>query len=129
MSFSRTLTKEYSFLFSEMLVSKKGHQLYHHPTPCASVYVPPQKILRCGGQEIISWNSASPDGKALRALFDAGMITNETAKQVRKEYPRFRPYASRTLNSALNNERKRIEKEVDTQQARGSSGEFDPFAV
>ena len=74
--------------------------------------------------EVISWDSNSPDGKALKALFDGGLITDETAKIVKKNYPRFRVYASRTLNSALTNERKRLEKEVDTQKARGSSGEF-----
>lgn len=72
--------------------------------------------------EIISWDSTSADGKALRALFDGGLITDETAKTVKKEYPRFRNYANRTLNSALTNERNRIAKEVDTQKARGSSG-------
>lgn len=75
--------------------------------------------------EIISWDSSSADGKALRALFDGGLITNETAKQVKKSFPMFRNYANRTLNSALNNERKRVEKEVDTQKARGSSGELE----
>lgn len=75
--------------------------------------------------EVVSWDSNSPDGKALRSLFDGGLITDETAKKVKKDYPRFRIYATRTLNSALNNERKRLEKEVDLQQARGSSGEFD----
>jgi len=72
--------------------------------------------------EVISWDSASADGKALRALFDGGLITDETAKKVQEDYPRFRIYASRTLNSALNNERKRMEKEVDTQKKCGSSG-------
>jgi hypothetical protein len=74
--------------------------------------------------EVISWDSSSPDGKALRLLFEGKLITNETARQVKKDYPRFRLYASRTLNSALSNERKRVEKEVDTQMKRGSSGKF-----
>jgi len=73
--------------------------------------------------EIISWDSTSDDGKALKALFDGGLITTQTASVVKKEYPRFRKHAVRTLNSALNNERKRLEKEVDTQQQGGSSGE------
>ena len=72
--------------------------------------------------EIISWDSSSKDGKALRALFDGGLITDETAKQVKQEYPRFCNFASRTLNSALTNERKRLEKEVDMQKNRGASG-------
>jgi len=74
--------------------------------------------------EVISWDSSSPDGKALRLLFEGKLITNETARQVKKDYPRFRLHASRTLNSALSNERKRVEKEVDTQMKRGSSGKF-----
>jgi len=72
--------------------------------------------------EIISWDSASEDGKALKTLFDGGLITTETAKIVKKEHPRFRKHATRTLNSALGNERKRLETEVDTQVKRGSSG-------
>lgn len=74
--------------------------------------------------EIISWNSNSPDGKALRTLFEGGLITDETAVKVKKAFPQFHPYSNRCLNSALTNERKRIEKEIDTQKARGSSGEF-----
>lgn len=77
--------------------------------------------------EIISWSIGSADGKALRALFDGGVITNETAAKIKQEYPRFRSYATRTLNAALASERKRIEKEVDTQLQRGSSGKLSLF--
>lgn len=73
--------------------------------------------------EIISWDSKSKDGKALKALFDGGLITTETAAKVQKAYPQFRPYSNRCLNSALSGERKRLEIEVDTQMARGSDGE------
>ena len=90
------------------------------PTRCSKAKAP--KTNEKG--EIISWDSHSPDSKALRALFDGGLITTETANKVKNDYPRFRQYASRTLNSALSNERKRMEKEVDTQIHRGSSGEF-----
>jgi len=74
--------------------------------------------------EIISWDSANDDGAALKTLFDGGLITTETAKVVKKEHPRFRKCAVRTLNSALANERKRLEAEVDNQVKKGSSGEF-----
>jgi len=72
--------------------------------------------------EIISWDSTSEDGTALKALFDGGLIATETAKAVKKEHPRFRNCAVRTLNSALADERKRLESEVDAQVKRGSSG-------
>jgi len=73
--------------------------------------------------EIVSWDSNSEDGKALKTLFDGGLITTETAKMVKKEYPRFRKYATTTLNSALANSRKRLEAEADDQVKKGSSGE------
>jgi len=60
-----------------------------------------------------------PGWQAFEVLFDEGLITsNETAKTVQKDYPRFRLYSSRKLNSALNNEHKRMEKDVDTQKMR-----------
>jgi len=74
--------------------------------------------------EIITWDSTSEDGVALKTLFDGGLITTETAKTVKKEHPRLRKHAAHTLNSALANNRKRLEAEVDNQVKKGSSGEF-----
>jgi len=74
--------------------------------------------------EIISWDSNSEDGKALKTLFDGGLIATETAKVVKKEHPRFRKCAATALNSALSNNRKRLEAEADNQMKKGSSGEL-----
>lgn len=74
--------------------------------------------------EVVSWDRNSPDGKALKALFDGGLITDQTASQVKHDFVRFRIYAATTLNSALSNERKRMQKEIDSQMKRGANGEF-----
>ena len=72
--------------------------------------------------EIVEWQLQSVDGKALTSLFDSGLITTETAKQVKVAYERFHKYATHTLGSAINNERKRLAKDVLARA--GSHGEL-----
>jgi hypothetical protein len=74
--------------------------------------------------ELISWDSKSKDGQLLKVLLEQGYIKKETGSQVQQEYPQFAKYALKTLNSALNNCRKALEKEVDARQSRGSAGEW-----
>ena len=70
--------------------------------------------------EIIQWDRKSPFGKKLSALFDAAILTIETGMVVKEKYPEFRIFATRTLNSALQAERNRIEKEALLRANRGS---------
>jgi hypothetical protein len=69
--------------------------------------------------EIISWSSRSKDGLLLKLLLEQGHIKKESATQVQKDYPQFAKYALKTLSSALNNNRKALEKEVDARRSNG----------
>lgn len=71
--------------------------------------------------EITSWDGNSPDGKLLSHLFDQGVITTQTAKQLADAYPQYRRYAGKCLNAALHAMRKSKEKQVKLRQSRGSA--------
>jgi hypothetical protein len=74
--------------------------------------------------EIISWNSNSKDGQLLKLLLEQGHIKKETAMQVQQDYPNFKKYALKTLNSALASNRKALEKAVDERRSDGNAGEW-----
>jgi hypothetical protein len=74
--------------------------------------------------EIISWSSKSKDGLLLKLLLEQGHIKKESATQIQKEYPQFAKYALKTLSSALNNNRKALEKEVDARRSNGHACEL-----
>ena len=74
--------------------------------------------------EIISWNSNSKDGQLLKLLLEQGHIKKEAAMQVQQDYPNFKKYALKTLNSALASNRKALEKAMDERQSDGHAGKW-----
>jgi hypothetical protein len=93
-----------------------------HSPPKNTAPEPPAKMNEKG--EIISWSSKSKDGLLLKLLLEQGHIKKESATQIQKEYPQFAKYALKTLSSALNNNRKALEKEVDARRSNGHACEL-----
>jgi len=83
----------------------------------------PKEIRTNQKGEITSWDSTTPDGKLLKLMVEQGILTTETGAAVKKDYPQFRKYATRTLSSALSNARNALQKQVDLRQSRGEQGE------
>ena len=70
--------------------------------------------------EIIQWDRNSRWGRQLIALFDAGVLTNETASEVKHMFADFRVFNTRTLNSAVQTERNRKKAEAELRKQKGS---------
>ena len=70
--------------------------------------------------EIIQWDRNSRWGKQLTALFDAGVLTTETAKEIKLMFYDFRVFNTRTLNSAVRGEHMRKQNEAEMQKQKGS---------
>ena len=88
------------------------------PKPQKSVQT---KVYRTNEKgEIIQWDRNSPWGKRLTALFDAGVLTDDTAKEVKHKYEDFRAFNTKTLGSAIQTERNRKKAEAELRKQRGS---------
>ena len=71
--------------------------------------------------KIIQWDRNSRWGKMLIALFDSGVLTNETAKVVKEKYQEFHNFSTKTLNSAIQNEHLRKKNEAEARTQLGSA--------
>jgi len=85
---------------------------------------PTKEVVRNTKGEIISWDSASKDGKLLKVMFDTGVITNETASEVKEECGQFTKHAARTLGSAIQNLCCQMKKQTKARQSKGSKSKF-----
>ena len=61
---------------------------------------------------IVTWSGTSEDGNALKVLVESGMVDGLAAKAVRAKFPMFETYAYGTLNSALRNARRALNKTI-----------------
>ena len=84
----------------------------------------PTEILKNSKGEIVTWDQNSKDGQTLKVLFATGVLTDETASQIKADYPQFRVYATKTLGSAIQNLRRSIKKEAEARKSKGSKGKF-----
>lgn len=81
----------------------------------AGVLTPPDGYLT-------TWNSASSDGAFLRTVLE-GPGKQMTPSEIKQHYPNeFSKYATRTMNSAVQNMKKAMGREVKARVARGQQG-------
>jgi hypothetical protein len=53
-------------------------------------------------------------------LYEAGLITTQSACKVKQQFVRFKHYATKNLNIALSNERKRMRDASEYQKEKGN---------
>jgi len=85
-----------------------------------------KEVKRNAKGKICSWDGTSSDAEFLKILVQNGCLEGMTPAQIQKEkkYAAFDEYANSTFASALNNMKKALGKEMETQRAGGSNGKF-----
>ena len=68
--------------------------------------------------EITSWSGNSKDDELLKVIFEKGIVEKPTATSIKKAFPQFARYNTKTLNSPFQNIRKALESEVNAQRSR-----------
>jgi len=88
-----------------------------------------KEVTRNNKGEITSWDSTSKDGKLLKTMFDNGIITTETATEIKDEYDQYAKYATKTLGSAVQNLRRQMKKQTEARKSSGSKSKFSAWTV
>jgi len=83
-----------------------------------------KEVKRNAKGKICSWDGTSSDAEHLKILVQNGCLEGMTPAQIQKEkkHAAFDEHADATFASALNNMKKALGKEVETQRAGGSNG-------
>ena len=97
------------------------------PTPGV---VSPSTSVNSKG-EYTTWTSTSSDGVQLKHILEGPPPDcNYTAAQMKAAHPLlFGKYATRTLNSALQNMRKALQNEISARVTRGQQGKLFHYTV
>ena len=98
-----------------------GYNGISSPPP---VNTPPQMQNNESG-EITAWSSRSPHGLKFKKMYEDGYFVNKTATQIRAEFgDPFSQYATKTINSALQNCRRVEKNEVKAKSQRGTASKL-----